>query len=68
MATSKLSVIFPTLSFRLPLFAVRQFHASNKAMRYKRAIVRREERKRRIKFYIPKKKSTKSGRGIEFVS
>ena len=50
------------LSFKMPLFTARQFSVSSSALRYKRAIMRREERKRRIKFYLPKKKSTISGK------
>ena len=53
------------LSFRLPLFTSRQFSVSSSSLRYKRAIMRREERKRRIKFYLPKKKSTISGKILD---
>ena len=62
MATLQATVAVQKLSFRMPLFTSRQFSVSSSSLRYKRAIMRREERKRRIKFYLPKKKSTISGK------
>jgi len=58
MAASQATMAMQNLSFKMPLFTARQFSVSSSALRYKRAIMRREERKRRIKFYLPKKKST----------
>lgn len=65
MAAASGSLHVGCLSVRSVFSAVRQFHVDNTAFRYKNALIRRLERKKRTKFYIPEKKSTKSGKPAE---